>query len=1129
MKKRILAFLLAIVMLATTVLTSCDFFNTETPHEHTYDSEWSYDTNKHWHAATCEHSDEKIDEAEHIDGDLLDGKCEVCNAQFYLPAHEHADEDSDKKCDVYGEDLYWVSFADGETVISSVLAAAGDYVDIPDDIVPESGNRYEFDGWVGVSDAEMAEGKVEVFYSDATYYANWYEPFGSKNVFEISEVRDVHNITADGVMDPEYADATPIVIAKDGFATTATAYVLWSEEYFYIFVDVKDASANNSDFVELRLDLLHSEKYATSGWDGTWNTGEQYRLGASVEGGWKLKSGAGATEKYFEYWSNLTNERNSAFGRSVRNSEGYTVEWVIKVEDNGFADIEALGTNLYPHLEQQIGIGILVNDEGKGWVGTDNFDGYNGGPKKLSNAVLVDNETVKNHVHTFEEDWSFDDDNHWHKSNCWHKGEVSDLGAHIDVDIKDGKCDVCGGLLEIPEHTHVDANGDGKCDEYNETVYKVEFKNGDTVISSACVTNGAKVDIPATEGLVVPERYHFNGWSGVTAEELAEGKVIATTDRVISVILKEQFGSDLVVELVELRDSTTINCDGVKDEAYNDAKPIQIARDGKETNATAYVLWSETHFYIFVEVNDTSYNAGDAVQIRMDLLHTDEFATNAYNGSWDKDGEYRLDAAVMGGWRAKRDSGRDGDFAYWDYWTCLNRERNSVSVTTKATDNGYAAEYVIKVEDNGFGTFANKGVNLYPHVGQEIGFGIVVQDWDNYDVNLENYDGYFYGGHRKVTNAVLVENEVAKNHEHTYEEDWSFDDENHWYQSTCWHTDEKKEFGAHVDENLKDGQCDVCGATLDIPEHVHADANGDGKCDVYNETVYRVEFKNGDTVVSSYVGLPGDKFAIPTEHGEAPASSVNKNVFNYWDGVTAEQLAAGEITLGESNLTYSAVWKEGFGTDLVVEIVKLADGATITCDGIKDEAYNAAKVIDIVRDGKATNAKAYILWSETHFYVFIEVNDGSKNNGDNVQMRIDLLHTDEFATPNYNGTWGKDGEYRLDAAAQGGWKVKRGANGRDGNFGDYWSHLNGQRGSAQGCSKSTDTGYTVEFIIKVEDNGFATFTNKGVNLYPHVGQEIGIGIVVQDWDNYDVCMENYNGYFWTGHRKITNAILVEAE
>ncbi|MCQ2801062.1 MAG: hypothetical protein MJ222_00195 [Bacilli bacterium] len=47
-----------------------------TPHEHTFSEEWNHDDEKHWHAATCEHTDQKSGEAEHVYGD--DNICDFC-------------------------------------------------------------------------------------------------------------------------------------------------------------------------------------------------------------------------------------------------------------------------------------------------------------------------------------------------------------------------------------------------------------------------------------------------------------------------------------------------------------------------------------------------------------------------------------------------------------------------------------------------------------------------------------------------------------------------------------------------------------------------------------------------------------------------------------------------------------------------------------------------------------------------------------------------------------------------------------------------------------------------------------------------------------------------------------------
>jgi len=49
----------------------------------------------------------------------------------------------------------------------------------------------------------------------------------------------------------------------------------------------------------------------------------------------------------------------------------------------------------------------------------------------------------------------------------------------------------------------------------------------------------------------------------------------------------------------------------------------------------------------------------------------------------------------------------------------------------------------------------------------------------------------------------------ACSHEHTFAETWTFNDTHHWHASTCEHSEEKKDYAEHVDEN-EDDICDVC-------------------------------------------------------------------------------------------------------------------------------------------------------------------------------------------------------------------------------------------------------------------------------------------------------------------------------
>ena len=55
----VVAILAAIVLAFGMAATACG-------HEHTFASAWETDATHHWHAATCEHADEKADLGEHV-------------------------------------------------------------------------------------------------------------------------------------------------------------------------------------------------------------------------------------------------------------------------------------------------------------------------------------------------------------------------------------------------------------------------------------------------------------------------------------------------------------------------------------------------------------------------------------------------------------------------------------------------------------------------------------------------------------------------------------------------------------------------------------------------------------------------------------------------------------------------------------------------------------------------------------------------------------------------------------------------------------------------------------------------------------------------------------------------------
>ena len=71
-------------------------------HEHTFAEDWSKDATHHWHAATCEHTEEKSDYAEHDYTDDADSTCDTCGYTRVAPIAVWSGETSELPAEVEG-------------------------------------------------------------------------------------------------------------------------------------------------------------------------------------------------------------------------------------------------------------------------------------------------------------------------------------------------------------------------------------------------------------------------------------------------------------------------------------------------------------------------------------------------------------------------------------------------------------------------------------------------------------------------------------------------------------------------------------------------------------------------------------------------------------------------------------------------------------------------------------------------------------------------------------------------------------------------------------------------------------------------------------------------------------------
>ena len=207
---------------------------------------------------------------------------------------------------------------------------------------------------------------------------------------------------------------------------------------------------------------------------------------------------------------------------------------------------------------------------------------------------------------------------------------------------------------------------------------------------------------------------------------------------------------------------------------------------------------------------------------------------------------------------------------------------------------------------------------------------------------------------------------IALAHKHEFSAEWTTNETDHWHSATCEHTDEKKDFGAHVwdggvittpatetTEGVKTYTCTVCGntktATIDMLDHVHTFdterweydtanhwhlatcAHTDEKKDIAAHT-----FDEGEVTKPEGYGVVGEKKFTCTKCGysytqEIPALGAKDNAISFANDLVEEK-------------TYD-------GLEFIIDPAKVnrqGDGEiTITYKGENDTAFSTTAPINV--------------------------------------------------------------------------------------------------------------------------------------------------------------------------------------
>ena len=134
-------------------------------HRHTFKNEWSSNDTSHWHAATCEHTTEKKDEAAHVYGTAGAERytCSVC--KYVSETRKKEAEAADKNI------KYTITYnTNGGSQIAEEKQTS-----LPDPLPATTKDGYEFAGWYTDADFTTIARPGQALTADTTLYAKWVE------------------------------------------------------------------------------------------------------------------------------------------------------------------------------------------------------------------------------------------------------------------------------------------------------------------------------------------------------------------------------------------------------------------------------------------------------------------------------------------------------------------------------------------------------------------------------------------------------------------------------------------------------------------------------------------------------------------------------------------------------------------------------------------------------------------------------------------------------------------------------------------------------------------------------------------------------------------------------------------
>ncbi len=603
---------------------------------------------------------------------------------------------------------------------------------------------------------------------------------------------------------------------------------------------------------------------------------------------------------------------------------------------------------------------------------------------------------------------------------------------------------------------------------YPEERYDVVFKDGDTIIKEyKDQLAGTYVDIPTLE---TKERYTNTGWFGVSDKAFKDGRVrvYEADDQTYTAIWDEMFGTEKVFEATSLTSTQTINVDGKKDTAYDDATVIDIASGNADATAKAYVKYDVSNIYVFMEVTDSTNfphktsnqkaNSCDSVALYLDLMHDDKLAEKGYSTGWGK--AYRGEPGPMvegifsisRGFTAtsdKRYSDADGSTFDWRGWLS-NEAKNSGNTvgTTLETTNGYNVEYRIEL------TNVNIPDEYKPKAGNQFGLGIVL-----YDQTSDSYDTSKFCDHANGIETLNLESESGpkKLSNFTYKQN------------------QNEDRSSMMATKIRDGYAVLADTSRDdLFKDTTANLLEDNKIEIlYDDGGYYFYVTKGE-ITSSLT------FKFETSSREVTVTGNKKFMVNSVDKYFTVSYLKDGAQVSEKYFIMESANGNNLDPARKLFTAKELDNQTITIDGELDSSYDTSIAIDVnqqslVEKGTlAASGVAYIMYDASAIYVFVDVTDPTVDtttvNTNNPEQNdsVEFWISTTQVLPTTSTTWGTANRPDVNYCGEGAFRLRAG---NDTLTGGHWLFDNSAVEKV-GASKVTENGYTAEF--KIGWGSFAT-------------------------------------------------------